>query len=88
MTQKILILKNWQWKNAFYILSLSVNEKLEEILGTVMDAFPNIIIILFKLKTSLNASRILNLFREIFTEKTTRGRSLNPAVPQFPYFGK
>lgn len=36
--------KNWQWKNAFYILSLSVNEKLEEILGSVMDAFTNMIL--------------------------------------------
>lgn len=57
MTQKILTLeKNENWKMLFHILSLSVNKKLGEILGSVIDVSMNMVIILLKLEISLTAS--------------------------------
>lgn len=57
LTQKILTLeKNENRKMLFHILSLSVNKKLGEILGSVIDVSMNMVIILLKLEISLTAS--------------------------------
>lgn len=57
LTQKILTLeKNGNRKMLFHILSLSVNKKLGEILGNVIDVSMNMVIILLKLEISLTAS--------------------------------
>lgn len=57
LTQKILTLeKNENRKMLFHILSLPVNKKLGEILGSVIDVSMNMVIILLKLEISLTAS--------------------------------
>lgn len=57
LTQKILTLeKNGNRKMLFHILSLSVNKKLGEILGNVIDVSMNMVIILLRLEISLTAS--------------------------------
>lgn len=61
MTQKADIKKTGNRKMPFQILSLSVNEKLGQMLGNVVDASINMLIILFKLKISMDESRMFNL---------------------------
>lgn len=75
MTQKIDIKRTGNGKTSFHILSLSMNEKLGEIWGNVMDASITMVLILLKLKVSLDESKMLNLLEIYLPKKKSFRRS-------------